>query len=115
MSLHLAHRVISLIAATALLYEQSGHELGCNGTGRIGTGPVGDWRGSRIARCVRIAEDVNGIARRELTPREGDVGKQREIENRERADGVEGPGRKALHDGPLLRRAHTKRQRAFPD
>src|SRR5947208_61167 len=52
---------------------------------------------SRIARRVRLAENVNGIAGLKVAPGEGHVGVQREIGDRERADGVEGPSGETFH------------------
>ena len=51
---------------------------------------------SRIARRVRLAENVNGIAGLKIAPGEGHIGVEREIGDRERADGVEGPGSDTL-------------------
>ncbi|MBA7467806.1 hypothetical protein ES707_03028 [subsurface metagenome] len=41
---------------------------------------------SRIARRVRLAENVNGIAGLEVTSAESHIGVEREIGDRERAD-----------------------------
>ena len=51
---------------------------------------------SRIARRVRLAENVDGIAGLKITPAESHIGVEREIGDRERADGVEGPGSDTL-------------------
>ena len=47
---------------------------------------------SRIARRVRLAENSNGIAGLKIPPGEGHIGVERDMDDRERADGVEGPG-----------------------
>ena len=52
---------------------------------------------SRIIRRVRVAEDVDGIARVQRAALEGGIGVEREIEDRERADCIECPSRDALH------------------
>ena len=51
---------------------------------------------SRIARRVRLAENVNGIAGHKIASGDGYIGVEREIGDRERADGVEGPGSDTL-------------------
>jgi hypothetical protein len=65
----MAHCVISLIVATGLLLGQRGHSLGCNAIGSVhGLAVIGSLG---IARRVRIAEDVDGIARRKFAARLG--------------------------------------------
>ena len=51
---------------------------------------------SRIARRVRLAENVNGVAGHKIAPGDGHIGVEREIGDRERADGVEGPSSETL-------------------
>src|SRR5579883_1416506 len=59
---------------------------------------------SRIIRRVRVAEYVDGVAGLQGAALEGGVDIEREIEDRERADCVESPGRDALHG--LRREVH---------
>src|ERR1700736_1942134 len=57
----------------------------------------------RIARRIRLAEDVNGVAGLQIAPGEHRIGVQREIADRERADAIEHPDCKTFHrfDAPL--------------
>src|SRR4029078_7433644 len=59
---------------------------------------------SRIARCVRFAEDVDGVARLQVAPGEDSIGVNREVADRDRADAVESPDRDALHRASTPRR-----------
>jgi hypothetical protein len=52
---------------------------------------------SRIFRRIRPAKNVNRIPGLQLTPGEHSVGVQREVTDRERADGVKGPDCDPLH------------------
>src|SRR6266852_4319794 len=67
-------------------------------TGVRDTGPSG------IARRVRLAEDVDGIAGLQVAPREDRIGVQRKVADRERADAVESPDRDTLHQVTAPRR-----------
>jgi hypothetical protein len=60
---------------------------------------------SRIARRVRLAENVNGIAGLKIAPGESDIGIEREVGDRERADGVEGPSSETRGEAFHLTRA----------
>src|SRR3981189_2249686 len=53
----------------------------------------------RVIRRVGLAEDVDGIAGLEDASGKGRIGVEREIENREHADGVENQGCYTLHRG----------------
>ena len=65
---------------------------------------------SRIARRIRLAENVNGIARLEVTSAESHVGVEREIGDREHSDRVKSPGRDAFHQlNTLLREGALKK------
>jgi hypothetical protein len=59
---------------------------------------------SRIARRALLAKDADRIARPQIAAGEGGVGVEREINDRESADDIDGPFRDPLH--VLLRRQH---------
>jgi DNA-binding NtrC family response regulator len=72
--------------------------LGHAGLSTPGIGGVATIaRSLRIARRVRLAENMDGIAGLKIAPRERRIGIEREIGDRERADAVEGPDRETLH------------------
>src|SRR6185295_2519591 len=52
---------------------------------------------SGIARRIRLAKDMDGIARPQLTASEHRIGVQREIGDREGADAVKYPGCETFH------------------
>ena len=75
--------------------------LGHAGLSAPGVGGVATIRfeatSLRIARRIRLAENMDGIAGLKIAPGERRIGIEREIGDRERADAVEGPDRKTLH------------------
>ena len=52
---------------------------------------------SRIVRSIRLAENVDRLARLEAAPGEGRVGVEREVADRQRADAIENPSADAFH------------------
>src|SRR5580704_1987512 len=75
---------------------------------------------SRITRRCRIAENVDGVARSEIAAAVGGIGIEREIENRERTDGVERQDTNSFHPANMPRHAgaghdfRSKEPLAFP-